>query len=264
MKKIIFSMLAFFPLLAVAQGVTAVAEKVADGVYKIIINDNVNSTAVIFPSGVTLFDSGLEGTQEALCAAVGTFTDAKIVKVINTHFHFDHTGGNAFFIKNGVDVYATDYTIKNTAQKNKANKVLSSEKYRICHGAHTGEDLQFIMADKKVAIVGDLLFADRFPYVDVDNGGNVIKYLEEQKALIKVLPAGAKIIGGHGRVYSVEEYKKMNDVLYETVDIVNQLIMADESLESIQKADPLKDYSKYDWAFVNRSKWIELIYKSLR
>ena len=42
-----------------------------------------------------MIDAGM--SRRDIRAYVSTLTDLPVTKVINTHSHFDHTGGNGFF-----------------------------------------------------------------------------------------------------------------------------------------------------------------------
>lgn len=256
--------LALAPCVCFAQDAAhkAVAEQLNPYVYKILIDDNVNATLMITPQGALLFDTGFEESAGALAETIKQITELPLKGIVNTHFHYDHVGGNAALGK-GLEIAATAFTMGKVEGEGKPNSLIPDNPM-VFKGGHTAEDFVVPMKDFKIAILGDLLFADRFPYIDIENGGNALKYLDIQRELIKTLPEDMKLIGGHGRLYTMEEFKKLHEDLQATVDIIDQLIMADESLENIKAAKPLAEYSRYDWDFVNQDKWIELVYNSIR
>ena len=53
-----------------------------------------NITALEFPEGVTLVDSGRAEMSDKVLAAVRTLSTKPIRYIINTHVHPDHVGGN--------------------------------------------------------------------------------------------------------------------------------------------------------------------------
>ena len=58
--------------------------------------------AVLFgPDGVLLVDSQDQELAEKVLGAIRTFSAAPIRILVNSHIHPDHTGGNAFFGKQG-------------------------------------------------------------------------------------------------------------------------------------------------------------------
>ena len=54
-----------------------------------------NSVAIITDDGVVMFDtSGTPSSGEAIHAEVRKLTDKPVIYVINSHWHWDHWGGN--------------------------------------------------------------------------------------------------------------------------------------------------------------------------
>ncbi len=64
--------------------------------------------ALFGPDGVLMVDSENRQVAEKTLAAVRTFTSAPIKVLVNTHVHSDHTGGNAFFAKQGAVIFAQE------------------------------------------------------------------------------------------------------------------------------------------------------------
>jgi cyclase len=78
--------------------------RVAEGVYLFTTSPygNVgfggNSVAIITDEGVVMFDSsGTPASGQAILSEVRKLTDKPVVYVINSHWHWDHWGGNQVF-----------------------------------------------------------------------------------------------------------------------------------------------------------------------
>jgi cyclase len=78
--------------------------KVAEGVYLFTtspygdVGFGGNSVAIITDEGVVMFDtSGTPATGETILSEVRKLTDKPVVYVINSHWHWDHWGGNQVF-----------------------------------------------------------------------------------------------------------------------------------------------------------------------
>jgi glyoxylase-like metal-dependent hydrolase (beta-lactamase superfamily II) len=56
-----------------------------------------NTAVFITDAGVTLVDTKLPGLGRTLLERIKTVTDKPVTRIINTHSHSDHSGGNAFF-----------------------------------------------------------------------------------------------------------------------------------------------------------------------
>lgn len=156
-----------------------------------------------------LFDTGFKESVGALSETIKQITELPLKGIVNTHYHYDHVGGNAVLGK-GLEIAATAFTMGKVEGEGKPNSLIPDNPM-VFKGGHTAEDFVVPMKDFKIAILGDLLFADRFPYIDIENGGNALKYLDIQSELIKMLPEDMKLIGGHGRLYTMEEFKKLHE-----------------------------------------------------
>lgn len=64
--------------------------------------------ALFGPDGVLLVDTNNRQVTDKTLAAIRSFTDAPIKVLVNTHIHGDHTGGNAFFAKQGALIFAQE------------------------------------------------------------------------------------------------------------------------------------------------------------
>src|SRR5437870_5760737 len=63
-----------------------------------------NITIAIADDGVFMVDNQFEPLYGKIKAAITALTPQPVRYVINTHFHGDHTGGNAAFAKDGAIV----------------------------------------------------------------------------------------------------------------------------------------------------------------
>ena len=55
--------------------------------------------------------------------------------------------------------------------------------------------------------LGDDFFSGRFPFVDLESGGSVEGLTKNIGELITKIPAGAKLIPGHGPISTVDDLK---------------------------------------------------------
>ena len=84
-------------------------QKVTERVY--ILRNITNSSFVIGDRSVAVIDTQVNAPSAAeLLRLLRTVTDKPIEYVINTHYHWDHTNGNALFKKEGATVIASALT----------------------------------------------------------------------------------------------------------------------------------------------------------
>ena len=124
------SLLAIFlsiPLLGFAQDFDAVqitTIPVRDGIYMLQgsggpIMGNIGVS--IGDDGTMIVDYQFASLTDKIVAAIGALTDKPVSFVVNSHFHFDHTGGNTNFGRAGAYIVAQD----NSRKRMESTQVLS-------------------------------------------------------------------------------------------------------------------------------------------
>ena len=70
-------------------------------------------TASVGSDGILIVDSGYEQMAPNVLSALAKLGDAPVVRIINTHFHGDHSGGNIELSESGADIVFHTHTVKN-------------------------------------------------------------------------------------------------------------------------------------------------------
>ena len=141
----------------------------------------------------------------------------------------------------------------------------NGEEIRAIHfpQGHTDGDSVIFFTTSNVVHLGDDFFAGRFPFVDIDSGGNVEGLAKNIGELIGKIPAGAKLIPGHGPISTLDDLKAYHRMLVETTDIVRKKIAAKKSLDEIKKEGLPAEWNSWGSGFIKTDVWIELIHRSL-
>src|SRR5687768_10751725 len=239
------------------------------------------------PDGILIVDDQYAPLADKIKAALKTLGEGKLKFVLNTHWHGDHTGGNAAF---GAEapLIAHDNVRKrmSTVQENKFFKRttpaspkealpvitfghsvsihFNGEEIRAIHfpTGHTDGDSVIYFTNSNVIHMGDHFFAGRFPFVDLDSGGDVEGFTKNVGDVIARLPAGVKIIPGHGALSTPDDLKLFHRMLTETTDIVRKKMAAGKTLDQI-KAEGLPDeWKSWGVGFIKTGVWIEIIHRS--
>ena len=79
--------------------------------------DGGNVVAISDGSAILLIDSGLESRASELNDAVYEAFHRPITRLVNTHWHFDHAGGNTYFSSGGVTIIAQEQVQKRLASE---------------------------------------------------------------------------------------------------------------------------------------------------
>ncbi len=105
--KLLYFALALIALAYSAEGADfgkVTSSKVADGVYLFTtsrygdVGFGGNAVAILTDDGIVMFDtSGTPASAQAILAELRKLTDKPVLYVINSHWHWDHWGGNQVF-----------------------------------------------------------------------------------------------------------------------------------------------------------------------
>ncbi|MBD1910487.1 MULTISPECIES: MBL fold metallo-hydrolase [unclassified Leptolyngbya] len=205
-------------------GVTV--QQVANGVYSLIASTDFpptdpaniaicNATIVIGSDGVLVIDPFQnEALANLVFSTVATLTDQPIRYVVNTHYHFDHSGGNAAADERGFPIVGrgpirefmltrnreTDpnVTPPDIVVNGQEELWLGDRQVRLAEfeGHSSGTDMVAYIPDADVLVAGDLLFSKRIPYV---GDGNIRVWRDNLTQLIAAYGT-AKVVPGHGPV----------------------------------------------------------------
>ena len=293
MKKILFPILLIvcFPILTIAQQdlskVEIKATKVAGNVY-MLEGAGGNIGVSVGADGILIVDDQFAPLADKIRAALKSLGEGKLRFILNTHWHGDHTGGNVAFGPEA-PIIAHDNVRKrlSTEQKSEFFKSTTSaspkealpvitfdqslsvhfngEEIRVIHfpHGHTDGDSVIFFTTSNVVHMGDDFFAGSFPFVDLESGGSVEGLSKNVGEIIAKLPAGVKLIPGHGPISTLDDLKSYHQMLLGTTDIVRKKIAAKKTLAQI-KAEGLPDeWKSWGARFIKTDMWLEIVYRSL-
>ena len=129
------------------------------------------------------------------------------------------------------------------------------------HGHTDGESVIFFTGSN-VVHMGDDFFAGRFPFVDIDSGGNVDGLIKNIGEIIAQIPADAAIIPGHGPVSKLDDLKAYHRMLVETTGIVRKKMASGKNLTEIKSGGLGEEWKSWGTGFVSAERWIETIHRS--
>jgi glyoxylase-like metal-dependent hydrolase (beta-lactamase superfamily II) len=230
------------------------------------------------PDGVLIVDDQFAPLAEKISAAVEKLESGPIKFVLNTHWHGDHTGGNAHFGKKA-SIIAHANVRKRLADKSDTPKEalpvvtfadsasvhFNGEEIRLIHlgPGHTDGDSIIHFTKSGVFHMGDLFFNERFPFVDLGSGGDVAGLLKNIEAALEKIPADAKIIPGHGALATRADLEKYRDMIVETTGLVKKALADGKSLADVKAAGLPEKYKSWGTGFISASRWLEFSYNSL-
>jgi cyclase len=231
------------------------------------------------PDGILIVDDQFAPLAEKISAALKELNPGKLRFVLNTHYHGDHTGGNAFFGREAHIIAHANVRKQLGSERNPDKPGLpiitfddslhlrfNGEDIELVHvpPAHTDSDSVVYFTGANVIHFGDTFFSGRFPNIDLGGGGDVRGYIRNVEQAIRKVPEDAKLIPGHGPLSTIKELKAFHEMLVETSGIVQKAIDDGKTLDEI-KAAGLPDKWK-SWAVptLSTARWLELLYNGLR
>src|SRR3989475_2130281 len=265
-------------------------EKLADTVY-MMTGAGGNLGLSVGEDAVFVIDDQFAPLTPKILAAIAKLSSKPVKFVLNTHWHFDHTGGNENLGKAGAIIVAhenvrkrlsTEGFIEFLGMKTKpepeiARPVvtftrdvtfhLNGDELVVTHAprAHTDGDCMVRFAKSNVVHMGDTFFNKLYPFIDTSSGGTVAGVLAAVDGVLKTARDDTKIIPGHGPLASKADLKGYRDMLAAVSGNIRGQLKAGKSLEQVIASKPT---AKYDavWGkgFLPPEESGERVYKNMK
>ena len=236
--------------------------------------------------GVLLVDDQYAPLAERILTAISELGGDRPKFILNTHWHFDHTGGNEFFGESGTIIAHANVRERLATPQEYYGRTIdplppralpvivfnqslsihfNGEEIRIIHfpHGHTDGDSVVFFTKSNVVHMGDLVFMGMFPFVDLDHGGDVEGLIRNVQSVIDQVKPDIKVIPGHGPLTDYEGLKTYHRMLVETTDLVRKAIKAGKSADDIKKLPPPEKWTTWGNGFIKTDQWMETIYNSL-
>lgn len=267
------------------------SSKMLRGDVGVIIGAGGNVGALKGADGALLVDSSYSTAAEHLWEQVNALGIQKVPLLINTHWHFDHTDGNAALHLRGARILAherTRYWLTQThvmavpgvmdagefAPAPAAalpQDVMTGER-TVKHGAetvhlrhfpaaHTDSDIAVHFQNANVLHTGDLFFNGFYPFIDPTTGGTIQGMAKQGHAVLKMADKDTIIIPGHGAVGSREDYVAFVEMLDSISAKVIAMKQAGKSADEVVAAKPTADFdAKYAHGLFTPDQFARLAY----
>ena len=264
--------------------------KVAGNVY-MLEGAGGNIGASVGDDGIVIVDDQYAPLAEKIQAALKGITDKPVRFIINTHYHGDHTGGNAYFQKqapiiahdnvrkrlesgsaagNGSSVHmdmkpAAKEALPIITFDHDVTVHLNGEDIRALFfpAGHTDGDSIIFFPKSNVVHMGDDFVTYGFPFIDVDSGGSINGMIDGVEKVIAQVPPDVKIIPGHGPVSNLDDVRTYLTMLKATRDVVAKSLAEGKTLDQMKQAKLLDPWKKYSGDFINEDAFLETLYNSL-
>ena len=265
-------------------------EKLSDHVY-MMTGSGGNLGVSVGDDGVFLIDSQFAALTPKIQAAIAKLSARPVRFMLNTHWHFDHTGGNENLGKAGAVIIAQENVRKRLSSegfiaffgmKTKAEPPialpivtftrdasfhLNGEDIRAMHAphAHTDGDTVVQFSKSDVVHMGDTFFNGLYPFIDTSSGGSVAGVLAAADRALKTVGDKTKIIPGHGPLGTKADLKAYRDMLAAVSGRIAAQIKQGKKMEEVVASKPTAQYdAKWGKGFLPPGKFVEMLYDNLK
>jgi len=262
---------------------------VAGGV-SMLVGEGGNIGVTTGKDGIFIIDDQFEPLLPKIRAALKTLADGPVRFVVNTHFHGDHTGGNAKLREAGAVIIAQENVRKRLGMEridretnktippkppeswplvtyvNGVNLYLNGDELEVTHvaPAHTDGDSFIRFKKANVVHMGDLFFNGGYPFIDVDGGGSVNGAIAAVDQVLATTDDKTKIIPGHGPLANKADLQTYRGMLVAVRDRVKALIAQGKTLDQIVAAKPTAQWdAKWGKEFMPPDVFVSFGHRSL-
>ncbi len=285
------ALLAAAPALAQAPDfakVTIKTQAIAPGI-AVLFGEGGNIGVSAGPDGTILIDDQFAPLTPKIVAAVAAMGAPPVRFVLDTHFHFDHAGGNENFGKAGAVLIAQDNARARLAAGGtiKAAGItippapapalpvatfgetmtlhLNGDTLSLVHVANAHTDGDTIVKFQKANILhtGDVFVRYGLPFIDADSGGSIQGMIAGCDRILALSDDRSKIIPGHGEVASRADVAAYRAMLVTIRDRVAAGIRAGQPIAVIKAGKPAAEWDKDPKAFIKGDGFVETVFANL-
>jgi cyclase len=265
-------------------------DKLSDTTY-MMVGAGGNLGVSIGEDAVFVIDDQFAPLTPKIEAAIARLTTKPVKFVLNTHWHFDHTGGNANLGKTGALIVAHDNVrkrmstegfieflgMKTTPEPKVALPVvtfstdatfyLNGDEVYVFHvpRAHTDGDAIIHFRNSNVIHMGDTFFNKLYPFIDTSSGGTIDGMIAAVDRGLAISTDSTKIIPGHGPLGNKAELQAYRTMLATISARIKAQIKQGLKLEDAIAAKPTADFDDvWGKGFLPPAKFVEMVWKNLQ
>jgi glyoxylase-like metal-dependent hydrolase (beta-lactamase superfamily II) len=262
-------------------------QKLSDTVY-MLVGAGGNIGLSIGSDAVFVIDDQFAPLVPKIKAAIAALTKKPVQFLLNTHFHFDHTGGNEAFGSEGALIVAHDNVrrrmstlqlinlVGNQSEQAASPKValpvvtvvgdisfhINGDELRAFHAprAHTDGDLIVHFRNGDVVHMGDVFFNGFYPFIDGGSGGTADGVLAAFDRVLALSGEKTQIIPGHGPLASRADLLATRNMLASVTQRIKGLRRAGKSDEEIRAAKPSAEFDgRWGQGFVKPDAFVQMM-----
>lgn len=258
----------------------------------LLVGPGGNITMGYGPGTVLIVDDQVAQISGRVLATVKSLDPRPVATVINTHWHFDHAGGNEALAKQGATIVAhanvktrlaAGGTINLGARANKQDpapaSALPSRTYettltlegggdtlKLVHSpnAHTDGDTMVKWTRANVLDMGDVFVRYGLPFIDTQSGGSLRGMIRCVDAGLAMADDQTIIVPGHGEPASKKDLVAYRDALKAIADAVDAGVRAGKTLAEVQAARPADSFPQPPGPLLTPDQFVAAAYETAK
>jgi glyoxylase-like metal-dependent hydrolase (beta-lactamase superfamily II) len=222
--------------------------------------------------GKLLIDAGFTVSKARVSEALNRLSSDPITRLINTHWHTDHTDGNAWVHDAGAAITAHTNTKKHLSTSTRVEgwqwtfppapagalpTTTFDDEHRLRHNdtnialkyygpAHTDSDISVVFEEADVVLVGDTWWNGIYSFIDYSTGGSIDGMIRAAERNLSTVTDKTIVVPGHGPVGNKAGLVEFRDML---VAIRNNVAELKKQGKSVEETIAAKPTAKYDAKF---------------
>jgi glyoxylase-like metal-dependent hydrolase (beta-lactamase superfamily II) len=225
-------------IMAAAATATIDVKKLRNNV-SVLAGSGGNVAVLTGKDGKVLIDAGIGASHMRMAEALASLGADPLTHLINTHWHFDHSDGNAWLHEAGVTILVHENTRKHLLSAHRVDdwdydfpalpsgavptKTLSGDQPLRFNGtdlalrsyapAHTDGDISVTFVEADILHTGDTWWNGIYPFIDYSTGGSIDGMIKAADVDLAMTTKDTIIIPGHGAVGNRTELQEYRDML---------------------------------------------------
>lgn len=232
----------------------------------LLVGAGGNTTVGHGAAGVAIVDDKVPEAADLALAELRKIDPRPVSMVINTHWHFDHAGGNEVLTKQGAVVVAhanvkfrmvkggtivmgarsSDYApsppgaLPTRTYEKELTVSGGGDRLRLVHvpNAHTDGDTIVKWTAANVLDMGDVYVRYGLPFIDIRSGGTLRGMIACVEAGLAMTDDQTIVVPGHGEPATRKDLMGYRDALVRIADAVDAGVRAGKSLAEVQALRP--------------------------
>ena len=266
--------------------------QISNRIYVLVIEKS-NITVLKGENGILVIDTGHKWYANTTDSLLKTFSGVPVKYILNTHFHFDHVGGDSLLRGDDGIILAQENTrshlisswnppplagikypdlppyseafIPNICFSESMKVYFGNEIIHCIHlpNAHTDGDAAYFMENANVLVSGDVFVSNGLPIIGYTDGGSIDGTIKAIDKLLAIINEHTVIIPGHGPLANKQDLQNYKQLLITGRNRIATLLEAGKTVDEIIDAAPLTDLLKDGKSWIPQKIFIYTVYKDI-